>query len=187
MAVIPVTTDCLSAEIGGLMTGRAVRKGKKRGVRNTNRNGPSRRCFLLHGPDMDKTQHHRSTTEQYLAVGGGWRLAVGGWRLIVRGGQGLAVGGGWRWAGVGGWGLVVPRAVLNKKDFLRTALMTRKTGNHDKNAVHKSRPPSRCACMRLWPELHTTLSPEQKSCACLTSVTSNVAVTNQTLRRGCCA
>ena len=48
---------------------------------------------------MDKTQNHRRTIEQWLAVGGGWRLvAVGGWWFLG--------------------------AVLNKKDFLRTALIT---------------------------------------------------------------
>ena len=47
----------------------------------------------------------RGTIEQWLAVGGGWRLvAVGGWwRLAVGGGWRLAVGGGWRLA-------VVPRS-----------------------------------------------------------------------------
>ena len=41
-------------------------------------------CSLLHGQDMGKTHNHRNSTEQWLAVGGGWRLvAVGGWRLVV--------------------------------------------------------------------------------------------------------
>ena len=87
-------------------------KGEKK-VRNANRNQRSRGRFLLHGQDMGKTQDHRSSTEQWLAVGGGWRLvvsdwrrlAVGGLRLAV-GGERLVVGGGWRLA-VGGWRLVV--------------------------------------------------------------------------------
>ena len=31
---------------------------------------------LLHGRDMGKTQDHRNSVEQFLAVGGGWRLVV---------------------------------------------------------------------------------------------------------------
>ena len=63
---------------------------------------------------MDKTQDHRNSIEQLLAVGGGWRLAVGGgwWRLAV-----------------GGWRLVVlgdcPEGLSLTKTklwFLRTAL-----------------------------------------------------------------
>ena len=59
---------------------RAVLKGKKGGFRNTNRNNRnerSRGCSLLHGEDMGNTQNHRKSVEQWLAVGGGWRLAVG--------------------------------------------------------------------------------------------------------------
>ena len=33
---------------------------------------------LLHGQDMGETQYHRISVEQWLAVGGDWRLAVGG-------------------------------------------------------------------------------------------------------------
>ena len=80
---------------------RALLKGaktKKRG-RTANRNEASRQRSLLHGQDLDKTQDHKTTVKQRLAVGGGWWLvAVGGWRW--------AVGGGWRWLEVGGWWLV---------------------------------------------------------------------------------
>ena len=62
----------------------SVMKKKKR-VRTANRNERSRGRSLLRGQDMGKTQDHRSTTEQRLAVGGGWRR------------------------------LAVPRAILNKK------------------------------------------------------------------------
>ena len=54
---------------------------------------------------MVKTQNHRNSIGQWLAVGGSWRLAwVGGWRLV-------------------GWRLAL-KAVLNKKKLglLRTAL-----------------------------------------------------------------
>ena len=64
--------------------------GDKRGARNANRNQRSWGRSLLHGRDMDKTQDHRNGVGQWVAVGGGWRLAaVGGWRLAV-------VGGWWR-------------------------------------------------------------------------------------------
>ena len=87
---------------------RAVLKGGKVGVRNANRNEPSRGRSLRHGQDMGKTQNHRSSIEQWLAVGGGWRLvAVGGWWLV-------AVGDWWRLVVGGPRGLSL-RAVLNQK------------------------------------------------------------------------
>ena len=62
---------------------------KKKRVRSAHRNERSRGRSVLHGQDMGKTQNHRNSIEQYLAVDGNWRLADGGgWRL--------AVGGGWR-------------------------------------------------------------------------------------------
>ena len=45
-------------------------------VCNANANERSRGRSLLHGQHMGKTQHHRNRTEQWLAVGGGWRLVV---------------------------------------------------------------------------------------------------------------
>ena len=43
---------------------------------------------------MGKTQDHRNSIEQLLAVGGGWRTAVGSWWWVVVGGWWrLAVGG----------------------------------------------------------------------------------------------
>ena len=78
------------------------------------------RRSLLHGQDRDKTQDHRSSIEQWLAVGGGWWLvAVGGERWVTVGGWWLVVVGGWRWAlgsggqlavGIGRWWSL--RAVL---------------------------------------------------------------------------
>ena len=57
---------------------RAVHKGGLKKVRNANRNERSRGySSLLHGQDMGKTQNHRWSIEQRLAVGG-WRLAAGG-------------------------------------------------------------------------------------------------------------
>ena len=48
-------------------------------------------CFMVN--EWQDTRH-RSTIEQWLAVGGGWRLvAVGGWQSAVGGGWRLAVGG----------------------------------------------------------------------------------------------
>ena len=49
------------------------------GGRNTNRKEGSQGRSLLHGQDIGKTQNHRNSVEQWLAVGGGWQLAVGGW------------------------------------------------------------------------------------------------------------
>ena len=68
------------------VSGRGVlRSEKKRRLGNANRNVQGR-C-LLHGHDMGKTQDHRNSVEQWLAVGGGWLLVVGGgWRLVVVGG-----------------------------------------------------------------------------------------------------
>ena len=71
--------------VGCCATGRMMRpglsfRGKKGGARNANRNKRSLGCSLLHVQDMGKTQNHRNSIEQRLAVGGGWRLAaVGGW------------------------------------------------------------------------------------------------------------
>ena len=65
---------------GGVQGG--LYRGKTKRIRNANRNERSRERSLLHGQDMGKTQNHRQSTEQWLAVDGGWRwLAVGGWRL----------------------------------------------------------------------------------------------------------
>ena len=84
-------------------------------------------CFTV--KTLGKTQDHRNGVEQWLAVGGWWRLvAVGGWRsavgggwrrLATDGGWQLVVGGGWRWLAVvgGRWGLSG-----KKKQLLRTAL-----------------------------------------------------------------
>ena len=66
------------------------------------------------------TQNRGNGIEQWLAVGGGWRLAaVGGWRLAAVGGWRLAAVGGWRLAVGGPWGLSVTKTKLG---FLRTAL-----------------------------------------------------------------
>ena len=90
--------------------GRAVLMGKKKKrVCNANRNERSRGRSLLHGPDMGTAQNQSNSIEQWLAVGGGWQLAVcGGWRLVAVGGWWrLAVGGGWWQVAVGGgWRLV---------------------------------------------------------------------------------
>ena len=50
---------------------------------------------LPHGQDMGKKRDHRISIEQWLAVGGWWRLVVGGWHLV-------AVCIGWLLAAVGG-------------------------------------------------------------------------------------
>ena len=58
---------------------------------------------------------HKPSIEQWLAVGGGWRLVVcGWWRLAVAGWRRLAVGGLWlvavsgcRLVAAGGWRFVV--------------------------------------------------------------------------------
>ena len=55
---------------------RAILKWEKGGIGNTNRHERSRERSLLHGQDMGKTQNHRNSFEQWLAVGGGWRLVV---------------------------------------------------------------------------------------------------------------
>ena len=74
-------------------------------LRNANRNERSRGRSLLHGQGMGKTQDHKNSIEQWLAVGGWWRLAVGGgWRL--------AAGDGWRLVAVGSWQLVALGPVL---------------------------------------------------------------------------
>ena len=52
-------------------------------VRNTNRNEPSQGRSLLHSQHMDKTEDHKRITEQWLAVGDGWWLAVRCWRLVL--------------------------------------------------------------------------------------------------------
>ena len=71
--------------------GWSLRKKKKKGFITptaTNVQGRS----LLHGQDMGKTQYHRSSIEQCLAVGGWQVVAVGGgWRLAVDGPWGLSL------------------------------------------------------------------------------------------------
>ena len=74
---------------------RAVLKGGKKSVCNTNTNERSWGRSLLHDQDMGKTQSHRNSIEQCSAVGGGWPLAISGWWR-------LAVGGSWRLVAVGG-------------------------------------------------------------------------------------
>ena len=56
---------------------RAVLKGAGGGVEEGNESSQGR--SLLRGQDMGKTENRRNGVEQWLAVGGGWRLAVGGW------------------------------------------------------------------------------------------------------------
>ena len=69
---------------------RAALQGEKR-VHNANENERSRGRSLLHGQDMDKTQHHRGSIAAVavaVAVGGlavGRLVAVSGWRLAVGG------------------------------------------------------------------------------------------------------
>ena len=84
--------------------------------RNANRNEPSQGRSLLRGQDMGKAQDHRNSTEQWLAVAGGWwSVAVGGWRWLAVGGWWLVAVSGWRLVAVGGvrqlavggWRLVV--------------------------------------------------------------------------------
>ena len=76
---------------------RAARQGVGWGAGPSYRNAHtederSRGRSLLHGQDTGKTQNHRNSIEQWLAVGGGWRLAaVGGWRLVAVGGWRLVV------------------------------------------------------------------------------------------------
>ena len=65
---------------------------------DANRNECSRGRSLLHGQVLDTTQDHRTTIEQWWAVGVGWWLvAAGGGRWAV---------GGWWWRAAGGWWLV---------------------------------------------------------------------------------
>ena len=70
---------------GNTVSARAPEEEKS--LPDANRNERSQGCPLLHGQDMGKTQDHRNSMEQWLAVAGGWRLAVGGWRLAVVGGS----------------------------------------------------------------------------------------------------
>ena len=70
---------------GGLRTplhSRAVlkeKKNEKKTVRNTNRKE-------RHGQDMDRTEYHRNSIEQWLGVDSGWQSAVGGWWRLEVGG-----------------------------------------------------------------------------------------------------
>ena len=87
---------------------------KKKRDRDTNRKERSRGRSPLHGQDMGNTQDHRKSIEQWLAVGGGWRLVAvsgGWWRLAVGGWWRLAVGG-WRLAAAGPWGLSLTKRKL---------------------------------------------------------------------------
>ena len=108
LILLSLQTDCRYAtglwwtsEVGRVRHASPINQGwphgKKRmgGFRNTIRNEPSRGRSLAHGLAMDKTQDHRSTIDQWLAVGGGW------WLMAV------TVGGWWRVAVVGGWRLAV--------------------------------------------------------------------------------
>ena len=75
----------------------SISGGKQKRARNANRNGHSRGRSVLFARDVGETEDHRSTIEEWVAVGG-WRfVAVGGWRR-------LAVGGSWQLAVGGGWG-----------------------------------------------------------------------------------
>ena len=97
----PPGADWHSKALG--WAGLSLREKIKKRVRNANRNELSQ---------GRQTEYHRSITEQWLMVGGGWwRLAVGGW---------------WRLA-VGGGRLVVPRGCpeglpLTKKELLMISL-----------------------------------------------------------------
>ena len=52
-------------------------RAKKKSLRTANKNERSLGRSPLHDQDMGK--YHRNSIEQWLAVGGWWRLAVGGW------------------------------------------------------------------------------------------------------------
>ena len=90
-------------------------KGKKKDLRNANRNECSRGRSLLPGHGAFSTS--KAGGWQLVAVGSGWRLAVGGgwqrlavggwWRLAVGGWRLVAVGSGWRLAVGGDWRLAV--------------------------------------------------------------------------------
>ena len=73
---------------------------------------------------------HRNSIEQWLAVGGRWRLVAvgGGWRLVAVGSWQLVAVGGWRLGISGPWGLSLS-AVPNKKklEFLRTTLVMKRS------------------------------------------------------------
>ena len=56
----------------GCMHGDTQEGVSEKRARNANRNEPSRGRSLLHGQDMGKAQDHRSNSEQWLAIGGGW-------------------------------------------------------------------------------------------------------------------
>ena len=76
VTLLPTGRHRWQSPAGGVATGLSLRVTKKKSrARNTNRNEPSRGRSLLRGQDMGKTQDHRNTIEQRLAVGG-WRLAV---------------------------------------------------------------------------------------------------------------
>ena len=95
---------------------RAGLTGRKKRVRNANRNKPSQGPSLLHGQDMGKTQDHRTIIQQWLAVGGGWwlvavgdwwQLAVGGWCRLAVGAWQLVASGAGRGLAMDSWRLVV--------------------------------------------------------------------------------